>query len=244
MIGRVVAKCDNDGTVVMVVSDHGAKSFRRGIDINRWLIDNGYMALKPDAKPGAKYLANVDWSKTRVYGVGLAGIYLNLKEREAQGIVEPGEEADRLRDELSQKLSGLIDPETGETAIVSVYNTLTFYHGPYKEAAPDLMIGYNEGYRVSWEAAIGDITDRVFCDNLRAWSADHCLDPKLVPGVFFCNRPVEGKNPRLMDLGPTTLRLFGVDVPGHMDGRTLTIGPASAAPRASNAGDRVTKGRP
>ncbi len=223
MIGRVMARCNDADTVLMVLSDHGAKSFRRGVDMNRWLIENGYMALKEDADPKAKYLARVDWSKTRVYASGLAGIYLNIQGREAQGIVEPGEEASKLRDELCQKLGGLKDPETGETAILRVFNSLKFYQGPYRTEAPDLMIGYNEGYRVSWEAAIGDITDRVFHDNTKAWSADHCLDPAIVPGMFFCNRQVEAENLRIMDLAPTTLQLFGVDVPAYMDGKAAKI---------------------
>ena len=223
LVGRIMAKCDDHETVLMVLSDHGAKSFRRGVDMNRWLIENGYMTLKEEVKPGAKYLANVDWSKTRVFASGLAGIYLNIKGREAQGIVEPGEEADRLRDELCEKLAGLKDPETGETAILRVFNSLKHYQGPYKVEAPDLMIGYNEGYRVSWEAAIGDVTDAVFHDNVKAWSADHCMDPAIVPGMFLCNRDLDSDKPHIMDLGPTTLKLFGVNLPAYMDGRPLTV---------------------
>jgi predicted AlkP superfamily phosphohydrolase/phosphomutase len=227
MIGRAMAKCDDPDTVLMVLSDHGAKSFRRGLDLNRWLIENGYMALKADAKPGAKYLANVDWSRTRAYATGLAGIYLNIEGRESQGIVKAGPEADRLRDELGTKLEALIDPGTGETPVLKAYNSHRFYKGPYTEEAPDLIIGYNEGYRVSWEAAIGVITDAVFSDNKRAWSADHFLDPRLAPGILFCNRRIESDNPRILDLGPTTLDLFGVDVPKHMDGKRLLVGAAN-----------------
>ena len=226
MIGRVMERCSDPDTVLMVLSDHGAKSFRRGMDMNRWLIDNGYMVLKDNAEPGAKYLSGVDWSKTRVYASGLAGIYLNIRGREAQGIVEPGAEANALRDELCEKLSGVKDPATDEVAINRVFNSLKVYNGPYKVEAPDLMIGYNEGYRVSWEAAIGQVTDQVFHDNNKAWSADHCLDPKLVPGIFFCNRDLDCEQPRIMDLGPTTMALFGVDKPDHMDGRVLPVAEA------------------
>ena len=233
MIGRLMARCDDPDTVFMVLSDHGARSFRRGIDLNRWLIDNGYMVLKPDAVPDTRYLAGVDWSRTRAYASGLAGMYLNIQGRESKGIVAPGDQADRLRDELCGRLGGLKDPQTGETAIVTVYNSLTHYTGPYKEEAPDLIVGYNDGYRVSWEAAIGRITDSVFHDNTRAWSADHCVDPKLVPGVFFCNRKVAAENPRIMDLAPTTLDLFGVKAPGHMDGKVLTIGAPGATGKQS-----------
>jgi hypothetical protein len=89
--------------------------------------------------------------------------------------------------------------------------------------APDIILGYNRGYRVSWEAAIGQPTDRVFHDNVKAWSGDHCIDPSLVPGVLFCNRKINSPQPRLMDIGPTVLDMFGVAVPAVMDGRPLAV---------------------
>src|SRR5207249_11569616 len=98
------------------------------------------------------------------------------------------------------------------------------YRGPYKEQAPDLIVGYERGYRVSWEAAIGRTSDAVFHANTKAWSGDHCVDPSVVPGVLFCNRPIATENPRLMDIGPTVLDLFGVPVPEHMDGKPLIVG--------------------
>ncbi|MCH7812643.1 MAG: hypothetical protein IID40_01350, partial [Planctomycetes bacterium] len=185
------------------------------------------MKLKEGADPNTRYLASVDMSQTRVFALGLAGMYLNIKGREAEGIVEP-EDADALREELAEKMSGLIDPENGEVAINTLYISRKIYHGPYKDEAPDLIPGYNDGYRVSWEAAVGQITESAFHDNKKAWSGDHCVDPKLVPGVMFANRVIEGDHPRLMDLGPTTLQMFGVDVPDYMDGRPLTVGEPGA----------------
>jgi bisphosphoglycerate-independent phosphoglycerate mutase (AlkP superfamily) len=79
---------------------------------------------------------------------------------------------------------------------------------------------------VSWEAAIGQPTDRVFHDNTKAWSGDHIVDPALVPGVLFCNRKFtvpDGRTPHIADLAPTLLEQFGVPVPAHMDGRPLVI---------------------
>jgi predicted AlkP superfamily phosphohydrolase/phosphomutase len=225
LVGRTMAKCNDRDTVLMVCSDHGFKSFRRGMDLNRWLIDNGYMKLKPDGL-GKKYLQGVDWSQTRAFAIGLAGIYLNVKDRESQGIVEPGAEADALRAELADRLTGLKDPQDGAVAINHAYVAPKTYRGPYKDQAPDLIVGWSEGYRVSWEAAVGEVTDKVFHDNTKAWSGDHCIDPVLVPGILLCNRPIEDESPRLMDLGPTTLDLFGVDVPAHMDGKPLTVGAA------------------
>jgi predicted AlkP superfamily phosphohydrolase/phosphomutase len=151
----------------------------------------------------------------------LTGLWLNLRGREAQGIVDPAE-APALREELCRRLSGLKD-ENGTTAVNRVFDAHKIYVGPYKSEAPDLIMGYNRGYRVSWEAAIGQPTDRVFHDNTKAWSGDHIVDPKLVPGVLFCNRKLAGKQPHITDLGPTVLDVFGVEVPQHMDGRPLVV---------------------
>ena len=96
-------------------------------------------------------------------------------------------------------------------------------HCPYKDNAPDLIPGYQHGYRVSWETAIGRGTESVFHDNTKAWSGDHCIDPSLIPGVMFCNHPIQTDNPRLLDVGPTILQMFGVDVPDHMDGKPFAV---------------------
>lgn len=223
LVGDALAECDDPGTVLVVMSDHGCASFRRGIDLNRWLEENGYLKLKPDGR-NIKYLQGVDWSQTRAYCIGLTGIWLNIKGREAQGIVDPAE-APGLRDELIEKLSSLRD-EDGQTAVNHVYDANKIYRGPYKTAAPDLIVGYNDGYRVSWEAAIGQPTDRLFHDNLKAWSGDHIVDPRLVPGVLFCNRRIGAERAHISDLAPTILEMFGVKVPSQMDGRPLAVADA------------------
>jgi len=222
LVGKTLEQCNGHKTLLMVISDHGFSSFRYGIDLNRWLEENGYLKVK-ESRRDEKHLASIDWSETRAFAIGLAGIYLNLKGRESQGTVNPGKEASLLRDEIAEKLTGLLDPDRKETAIRQVYNALEIYRGPYKGEAPDLIVGYNRGYRASWETAIGQVTKSVFHDNIKAWSGDHCIDPSLVPGVLFCNRPILSDNPRLIDIGPTVLDMFGVDVPGYMDGRPLTI---------------------
>ncbi len=234
LVGRTMAKCNDPDTLLWVISDHGCKSFRCGVDLNRWLIENGYMTLKEPAK-GKKYLATVDWSRTRVYALGLAGLYLNIEGRERHGIVKPGVEADALREELCGKLGGLKDDQHNAVAVNRAFNTATSYTGPYKDNAPDVVVGYNEGYRVAWEAAVGDITDDVFHDNTKAWSGDHCIDPNIAPGVMFCNRKIEADSPRIMDLAPTILELFGVKVPKHMDGRPLKVDLEDAGERAHPA---------
>ena len=233
LVGRAMAKCNDDGTVLMVISDHGFKTFRHGVDLNYWLEENGYLKMKEGAERGKKYLANVDWSQTRAFAIGLAGFYLNIRGREAQGIVEPGDEADQLRQELADKLGGLTDPKTNRVAINQVYEAPKVYRGPYHGNAPDLIVGYNEGYRISWEAAVGELTDGLFHENKQAWSGDHCIDPPLVPGVLFCNRRIDTEHPRLIDIGPTALDLFGVKVPAHMDGRPLKVADANGNGKAT-----------
>ncbi|HUN81758.1 MAG TPA: alkaline phosphatase family protein, partial [Phycisphaerae bacterium] len=226
LVGRTMNKVMNGKSdcMFMVISDHGFSPFRRGLDLNAWLIQNGYMTLKSPLNGEAnKFLAQVDWSRTKAYALGLAGMFINQKGREAQGIVEAGDETLRLKREISQKLTRLTDPASGEIAITRVQDRDVAYQGPFIETAPDLIIGYNRGYRVSWETAIGTITEAVFHDNTKAWSGDHCIDPALIPGVLFCSHSVKSESPRLMDLGPTALSLFGVDVPKNMDGRPLEI---------------------
>src|SRR5207249_5333584 len=154
---------------------------------------------------------------------GLTGIFINTKNKYSQGIVSPGDEADRLREEIAQRLGALIDPQNGTKAIKKVYIAPKVYRGPYKDQAPDLIVGYERGYRVSWEAAIGRTTREVFHSNTKAWSGDHCVDPSVVPGVLFCNRAIASENPRLLDIAPTVLDLFGVAVPHYMDGQALAV---------------------
>jgi predicted AlkP superfamily phosphohydrolase/phosphomutase len=217
LLGRVMNDVD-EKTLLMVISDHGFKPFRRGVNLNNWFLENGYMAAA-DGGVG-EYLSGVDWSRTKAYQLGLSGVYLNRKGREAKGIVAK-DEYRALKQELKRKLEGLKDPETGEIAITSVYDVAEMMDGPYAEDAPDLIIGYNVGYRASWDAAVGKSGPAVIDDNTKSWSGDHCIDYKLVPGVLFCNRKVAAARPRLMDIGPSVLDLFGVGVPEYMRGRSV-----------------------
>lgn len=209
-----------DGTVLFVLSDHGFRAFRRGVNLNTWLLENGYLAIENGAKESGRYFRGVDWSRTRAYVMGLGGLYLNIKGREALGIVDPSE-AGALEQELIEKLTGLRDEERGEESIGAVYATSKLYSGPYLREAPDLIVGYNDGYRTSWDAAVGKVSARVFEDNGKAWSGDHAVDPHLVPGVLFSNRKVEGADPGIEDLAPTALALFGVPRPAWMEGKPL-----------------------
>ncbi|HEX5446083.1 MAG TPA: alkaline phosphatase family protein, partial [Pirellulales bacterium] len=223
LVGRTVAKCGDDGTMLMVLSDHGFNTFRRGIDLNRWLEENGYLVVD-DQRRNDEHLGGVDWSRTRAFALGLTGIFLNIKHKYSQGIVSADGEADALRQEIAQRLGELVDPQNGAKAVKRAYIAQHAYRGPYKDQAPDVIVGYERGYRVSWEAAIGRTTREVFHDNTKAWSGDHCVDPSVVPGVLFCDRPIETEKPRLLDIAPTVLDLFGIEVPEYMDGEPLAVG--------------------
>jgi predicted AlkP superfamily phosphohydrolase/phosphomutase len=195
------------------------------VDLNAWLLAEGYLKLRDDAKSSGKaYLEEVDWSGTRAYAIGLAGIFINQRGREAQGIVAYGDETRRLVDELRGKLSGLQDDDRREVAIYEAVRREDVYRGPYVDAAPDLVIGYNVGYRVSWDAANGKCGSSVFSDNTKAWSGDHCIHPDLVPGVLFSNVRLRGEGAKIIDLAPTVLDWLGVEQPEYLDGRSLLVG--------------------
>ena len=227
LIGRVMGQID-DKTLLMVVSDHGFKSFARCVNLNAWLHQNGYLALKPGKTESGDWFDDVDWSRTRAYTMGLNGLYLNLKGREREGIIEPGADADALKDELRHKLDGLVDPASGRAGITGVFDCDSVYAGPYVDNAPDLIVGYGDGFRASWDSVMGKVTSRIFEDNLKAWSGDHCIDPRLVPGVLFCNRKISDEKPAIVDVAPTVLKLFGLALPGHLDGKPWTVAPSTA----------------
>jgi predicted AlkP superfamily phosphohydrolase/phosphomutase len=220
LVGKVLGRIGKDD-LLMVVSDHGFASFRRGVNLNAWLLSKGWLALKDGGDGRVEWLRDVDWSRTKAYALGLTGLFLNIEGREAKGIVKPGEEAAKVKAEIAAALKGLRDTGTGETAINEAFDTAKLYRGPYLQNAPDFIVGFNAGYRTSWDGATGVVSGPVFEDNTKAWSGDHCIDPRLVPGVLFASRKIDRKDPSLVDMAPTVLRLFGLDPPAHMDGKPL-----------------------
>lgn len=220
MLGRVLERID-EKTVVIVMSDHGFTQFKRGVNLNTWFLKNGYLTLKDGKTTSGDWFESVDWEKTKAFSLGLTGVFINRSGREANGIVEEGDELRNLKRELIEKLTGLVDEATGDVAILSVVDTDSAYSGPYTYDAPDLLIGYNAGYRNSWSCATGRVTEQVFEDNTKHWSGDHCVDPKVVPGVLFSNRRINTDKPDIKDVAPTVLKLFGVDIPKYMKGKPL-----------------------
>src|SRR6185503_15990639 len=219
ILGRLLVEADDPSTVVMVISDHGFTNFRRGVNLNAWLRDHGYLVLKDGKTTSGDWFEAVDWSRTRAFSLGLTGLFINRKGRETSGIVEEGAEYAALTEEIARKLEQLVDPATATTAIRKVEIADRLFDGPQKYDAPDLLIGYEGGYRNSWECATGAVTPDVFTDNTKSWSGDHCVDPAIVPGVFFCNRAIAIEKPRLIDVPASVMRLFGHEPHAAMTGR-------------------------
>jgi predicted AlkP superfamily phosphohydrolase/phosphomutase len=211
-------------TLLIVLSDHGFGTFQRGFHLNRWLYDQGLLALRAGFEPGAEggdFLRAVDWDRTKAYGLGLGGLYLNLRAREGRGTVAP-EDAEGLKAAIARGLTGLKDPERGVVAVRSVRTREELYSGPFAADAPDLVVNCGEGYRLSWDSARGGVTTGgPFEDNTRKWAGDHIIDPPLVPGVLLMNRPFRGEGARLVDLAPTILAALGVPAAPAMEGGSL-----------------------
>jgi predicted AlkP superfamily phosphohydrolase/phosphomutase len=213
----------------IVLSDHGFGSFRRGMNYNSWLVDHGYMTVVGDAGETKTlkdlfetrlFFEKVDWSRTKAYAMGLGGIYINLAGRETKGSVQPGEEYDRVREEIIAGLEASIDPATGERPVTKVYRREEMYSGFDATLIPDLRVGNNLGYRIGWQTALGQVPRNVYEDNLKAWSGDHCsVDPELVKGILFVNRKLTRSDPAIIDVMPTVLKEMGITIPGDVDGR-------------------------
>ena len=229
-VGAVLERLD-PGTPLLIVSDHGFHSWRKAVNLNTWLVQNGYMVLQgqqpgekklDDLFGGGEFWENVDWSRTRAYAMGIGQIYFNLRGREARGIVSPGAEAAQLANELGEKLLTMADPEDGARIIRAVYKRDDIYSGQYLGNASELQVGMEEGYRVSWQTTLGGSPPGIVYPNMKKWSADHGgYDFATTAGVLITNRRVGAGSPSIMDLAPTVLRYFGLAVPADIDGKAL-----------------------
>jgi predicted AlkP superfamily phosphohydrolase/phosphomutase len=153
--------------------------------------------------------------------LGLNGLYLNLRGREREGIVAPGAEADALLKEIKEKLLAVRDPKNNLPVITRMDVASEVYQGPYARSGPDLLVGYNRGYRAGWKTILGAFPADVLEDNTNAWSGDHCMDYTLVPGVLLSNRKIQAEAPALTDIAPTILSEFGIAKSAGMMGHSV-----------------------
>jgi predicted AlkP superfamily phosphohydrolase/phosphomutase len=217
--------------LLMVLSDHGFSSFRRGVNYNTWLVRNGLMRLRGQSESAdleklfdtRDLFPNVDWSRTKAYALGLGSIYVNLAGREREGNVAPGPEYEAVVRTIRDGLESLVDPETGERPVSRVWRRDEIYAPGFDaRLIPDLRAGNALNYRVSWQTTLGGIPPETVEDNRKAWSGDHCsTDPDLIPGVLFSSRPMMTTSPAMADVMPSILARLGLPRPKGLHGRSF-----------------------
>jgi predicted AlkP superfamily phosphohydrolase/phosphomutase len=229
-VGDVLSRLE-PGTQVLIVSDHGFHSWRKAVNLNTWLVQQGYMVLQgqepgekklDDLFGGGQFWENVDWSRTRAYAMGLGQIYFNLRGREAKGIVSPGAEATALASDIHDRLIALVDPDDGKRIVRAVYKRDDVYAGEFLGNASELQVGMEDGYRVSWQTSLGGAPPGIVYPNMRKWSGDHGgYDFATTSGVLISSRPIVGTTPSIIDIAPTVLKYFGLEIPKAIDGKPL-----------------------
>lgn len=220
VLKMALAKAAADSSL-LVLSDHGFAPFTREFILSSWLVENGFTVLKnPEGAEKSVYYDAVNWSKTQAYAMGLNGIYVNVAGREKNGSVPPCD-AQKIKDEIIARLCREVDPVTNKRPVAAAYDAAKIYSGPYVHLGPDIIVGYESGYRIADEAVLGNFPKGIVRDRLDKWSADHCMAPHVVPGVLLTNEAIVKKDAGLWDLAPTILSKFGISVPAEMEGKSI-----------------------
>ena len=220
VLGKALQNID-PAIPVLVMSDHGFGPFRRAVNINNFLAREGYLKLSA-GEPGEEVsiLGYADWGASKAYALGLNGLYLNMKGREKEGCV-PGGERRRLLEEIKAKLEALVDPKNGQRVISCAYISEDNFSKDHIDRAPDIILGFDRGYRISDESALGTLGREMIKDNMNWWSGDHCVDPKKVPASFISSFKIQKQVPDMQDVAPTILKYFGIATPAQMTGKAL-----------------------
>jgi predicted AlkP superfamily phosphohydrolase/phosphomutase len=209
LVGETAARL-RPGDLLVVMSDHGFSSWRRSFSLNSWLRDQGYLTVRqPSAPVDAGLFSNVDWTRTRAYALGLNGLYINVRGREAHGVVEGGDRA-ALAAQIARRLLETVDPKDGGHPIARVYPREEVFEHRHDDIAPDLIVGYARGTRSSDDSALGSVPRDVLTDNTDAWSGDHCMDPDAVPGILLTTRPLKREASSLQRLAAAIVAEFGI----------------------------------
>lgn len=191
LVGEVLALIGESGGEParwIILSDHGFTDFDYKVHLNRWLLEHDHLTASDRGEPGTM-LESVDWPLTAAYAVGLNGIYLNMVGRERDGTVAPERREERLN-EMAAALAAWRGPD-GRPVVRRTWRNEEAFEGDLSPYGPDLVVGYAPGYRASQETGLGSWADRPLEANRDRWSADHCVDPEVVPGVIFASRGLE-----------------------------------------------------
>ncbi len=213
-----VRKALGPNDLLLIVSDHGFTTYRRDFHVNRFLVQEGYMALSDEV--GGEGFASVRWDATSAYACGFAGVYLNLEGREGRGRVKRADGAPVARD-IGKKLEALVDPATGLRPVRKAFLRDEVFRGPRAAESPDIVLALEPGYEFSSETALGACPRELFAANDRPWSGTHLCDPAAVPGILCANRRIAAAAPRGLDLAPTVLAALGLPVPAECEGRSF-----------------------
>lgn len=263
VLGQLRERIGQD-TALVVMSDHGFAPYKRTFSLNTWLYDNGYLVLREgrekelsrdqpafrsvniaavfddDGDPQTAPVSVVDWERTRAYGIGFNGLYLNLEGREGcdsdGNLIEgadPGSvavsEVPALLAELKQKLEAVRDPQNGGKQVVvraditSAHDPSSIYRGERVSEAPDIQVGYNTDYENSEQSTLGGIPHDILEDNLGgSFMGSHLMAPELVAGTLLTNRPLRPGPHALEDLTVEILAFYGIDpIEGMIGHRVL-----------------------
>ena len=177
--------------------------------------------LPRDERP--EFLNAVDWAQTRAYSFGYYGqIFINLKGREPEGIVEPGAEYENLRKRIAQEMHELINPEDGLAVVDRVYFKEELYEGSYLQEAPDLlaiMRGFTYMTRKGYEFA--DQRGVLFREPYTKETGSHRLEGILIAAGPDIRVSQTLPTRRIQDLAPTLLYLQHCPIPESMDGKII-----------------------
>lgn len=219
-IGEIVSLVGED-TVIIVLSSYAAQRLDGRINLNEWLIKEGYMKLNTRREsPTPLMQADIDWSKTKAWVTGYSGgLYLNVKGREPEGTVEP-KDYDKALDELTEKLKGIKD-DKGRILDAKVYKRKDIHSGEYARFGPDLFVSFNN-YHWGTSELIG-------YNSLHSYYTPKGPDDGAHGSYGFfalvgLGIPQKGKISKadLLDIAPTVLDLFGIPIPQDMEGKVLT----------------------
>lgn len=220
-IGEILKLLDRD-TNLIVHSDHSVQRLDGRINLNEWLLEQGYLKLRSyPRQPTPLRACDIDWANTRAWATGYTGqIYLNVKGREAQGVIDP-EEYEEVLDELANKIKA-ITAEDGRCLKTDTFRRKDIHKGEYARFGPDLFIYFDE-CRWNISEMIGYGLGKVYSYDT-ALGADDGAHGRY--GFFAAAGPqvpatgrVDGLT--LLNVAPTVLTLMGIEVPPDMEGSSI-----------------------